>query len=268
MQFNCAILRTPSSSIINGLSQHKQQEKPQYSVALEQHTKYKETIEKIGLFPIVCEAKEEFPDSCFVEDTHLILPEVAIRLNPGAPSRSQEPDSLFEALPRDRPFKRIPEEFKIDGGDILVCKKRIYIGLSERTQQRAISALNSLVLEHGYQVVSVPVPEGLHLKSGMTLINENTFILQKPFKEILEHIHAQLGDTNKRYFVVPEEEDFAANVLALNDSIIIPTKCPKTKEFVLQFYPVDKVHEVDTSEFRKVDGALTCLSIPFARTST
>lgn len=264
MLANCAILRSPGKSIVNGLSQEHQHEKPNYERAIDQHRHYKEAMHNMGIFPLVCDSKEEFPDSCFVEDTHLILPEVTVRLNPGTPSRAQEGESLFHVLPQDRPFKRIPEDCKIDGGDILVSEKRIYIGLSTRTQQKAITTLKSIVHEYGYQVVEVNVPEGLHLKSGMTLVKKNVFIVQKPFYEVLKSLHEQLGDTAEhQYFIVPPEENFAANVLAVNEKIMIPTNCPKTKEFILKFYSKEHILEVDTSEFRKVDGALTCLSIPF-----
>lgn len=257
MQFNFAILRAPSESIVNGLSQHQSDEKPNYKKALFQHKKYSETLEKLGLKTCICDAKEEFSDGCFVEDTHLVLPEVTMRLNPGAPSRAQEPESLSEFFPRDRSYRCIPSDLKIDGGDILVSGKKIYVGLSNRTQKSSADFLRMELKKYNYDVISVPVPEGLHLKSGVTLVCSNIFVIQKPFESILKEIFEY-----KTYFVVPENEDFAANVLPLNGEIIIPTQCPKTKEFILQYYPEDKIHQVDTTEFRKVDGALTCLSIP------
>ena len=262
MFFNRAVLRQPGEEIINGLSQNPQHEKPNFKLALAQHVHYAETLRKIGLLPLIHLANKEFPDGCFTEDTHLILNEVVIRLNPGTPSRSKEPDSLQRSLPKDRPYERIPNDFTIDGGDILVCNKRIYVGLSSRTQPQAITALEKIVTKYQYQVLSVPVPEGLHLKTGMTAVNPDTFLVQKPFLEILKSLHAELNE-EKNYFIVPPEEEFAANVLPLNDAIIIPPNCPKTKAFLLNYFSEDKINEVDTSEFRKVDGALTCLSIPY-----
>lgn len=262
MLFNHAILRKPGAEIIDGLSQHATCDKPNYQNALQQHQVYAQTLEKMGVKPIICAAESAFPDGCFTEDTHLILPEIVIRLNPGAPSRAAEPDSLSNALPKDRPLQCIPKDCNIDGGDILVSERVVYVGLSERTQMTAIHALQEILKPYNYTVLAVAVPEGLHLKSGMTCIPSDIFIIQASFKVVIEQINKAL-DTNKKYFVVPATENDAANVLPINNAIMMPVNCPQTKAFIAEHYALDKIYEVDTSEFRKVDGALTCLSIPY-----
>lgn len=262
MSFNRAILRKPGKEIINGLSQHASTNKPDFNTALEQHTRYAGTLKTLGLFPLVNEAVEAFPDGCFTEDTHLILPEVCIRLNPGAPSRAAEPDSLLPSLPTDRPLKRIPLPYTIDGGDILVSGNKILVGLSSRTMPEAVTELKNILAEFNYQVHPLPVPDGLHLKSGMTCIKPDIFIIQQIFEPVIQSLQSKLNQSFV-YHVVPAEEDFAANLLPLNGNIIIPPGCPQTKNFVRLYYAEENIHEVDTSEFRKVDGALTCLSIPY-----
>lgn len=261
MSFNRAILRKPGPSIVNGLSQHST-EKPDFKNAIAQHSTYAQTLNKLGLFTLVNPAIEEFPDGCFTEDTHLILPEVSIRLNPGAPSRANEPDSLYPSLPTDRPLKAIPATHTIDGGDILVNNRHILVGLSTRTMPSAVIELKKITDSYQYEVIPLQVPDGLHLKSGMTCIKQDVFIIQSSFESVLKELEQTLN-RSLTSFTVPPEEDFAANVLPLNNGIMIPPGCPKTREFISQFYADENIHEVDTSEFRKIDGALTCLSIPY-----
>jgi dimethylargininase len=265
-----AILREPGKNIVDALSQEKPQEPINFQKALEQHDKYAKALQTLGVVPIIKKAHPLFPDGCFTEDTHLILPEVAIVLNPGAVSRAKEPDSLREELPKDRPIKYISHGLTIDGGDILVTNKRIYVGLSTRTTGVAVDQLKEIVSPYGYSVFPVHVPLGLHLKSGMTCIEDkkygNTiFIIQKDFEIIMKELRKDNTHKNEwiEYFIVPETEKFAANVLPLNECIIIPQNCPITKSFLSKHYSAEKIIEVDTSEFRKVDGALTCLSIPY-----
>lgn len=259
--FTKALVRRPGKEIINALS-ITPTTRPDYELALQQHDNYIQALSKAGVNAIICDADERFPDGCFTEDTHLILPEVIIRLNPGAISRRGEPESLQAYLPQDRPHHLLDQACLIDGGDIQVADKRIYVGLSSRTLAQSAMALAALVMPYGYSVVTVQVPEGLHLKSGMTCLDAHTFILQKHFEEILKKIHGSLGE-KKDYFVVPENEQEAANILPLNGFVIMPPQCDVTRKFIAQFIPAQNVLEVDTSEFRKVDGALTCLSIPW-----
>ncbi|MBV8802549.1 MAG: hypothetical protein JO131_06235 [Gammaproteobacteria bacterium] len=265
-----AILRAPGPNIIDAISQEKPHEPINFKKALEQHNNYAKALQTLGVTPIIKKAHSQFPDGCFTEDTHLILPEVVIVLNPGAVSRSQEPATLRDALPTDRPLKYISNGLTIDGGDILVANKRIYIGLSTRTKTQAVEQLKEIVSSYGYTVFPLQVPLGLHLKSGMTCIIDKkygnpVFIIQKDFEILIKELRKDNMHKNEyiEYFVVPETEKFAANILPLNEGIIIPSGCPVTKNFLLKHYSAEKIIELDTSEFRKVDGALTCLSIPY-----
>lgn len=268
-----AILRAPGENIIDALTQEKPREPINFKTALEQHNNYAKALQTLGVTPIIKKAHPQFPDGCFTEDTHLVLPEVIIVLNPGAVSRAKEHETLRDALPTDRPLRYISRGLTMDGGDILVANKRIYVGLSTRTHHFAVEQLKEIVLHYGYNVFPLRVPLGLHLKSGMTCIKDKIsgnpiFIIQKDFEVLMKELRNE--DTHKNewleYFVVPEAEKFAANLLPINEGIIIPKNCPTTKNFLLKHYPAEKIIEVDTSEFRKVDGALTCLSIPYKQT--
>ncbi|MEO5970124.1 MAG: hypothetical protein ABIQ95_09365 [Bdellovibrionia bacterium] len=247
-------MRKPGPEMIRGLSIHFNGV-PDFQKALDQHTQYAKVLENSGVSPIICPASERYPDGCFPEDTHLIIKEAVIRLNPGAASRKDEPDSLRDFLPKDRPYLKMPMVFRIDGGDILQVGQKIFVGLSKRTQPESVLFLRSLLQPHGYEVIDLPVAEGLHLKSGLTALNETVFIALPSFNSIPK-IKA-LGTL----FSVPEDEPLAANILPLNQTVIIPFGCLKTKEFIEKTAPDKTVIEVDTSEFNKVDGALTCLSL-------
>lgn len=258
--FTQAILRKPGKSFINAIAQDPNHQKPDYEKAMAEYMNYAHTLEKMGLKLTICEADEKFPDGNFVEDTYLILGnKLKIELNPGAPSRAGEPMSLAPFLPADLPLRIIPKQYTIDGGDILKDGKNIYVGLSKRTQQEAIGELSDIVTPYGYQVHAIKVPQGLHLKSGMTCISSNHFVIQASFEPLLKEM--QLLNDKIKYFVVPPEEYFAANVLPINLKIMIPTECPQTKAYITQFYKSENIFEVDTQQARLVDGALTCSSL-------
>ncbi len=260
--FTHAITRQPSRSFVNALSMHPNLPKPNYERALQEHTAYTHGLEAMGLNVIVCPADERFPDGNFVEDTFLILNrDLLIELNPGAKSRAGEPMSLTPWIPTDILKKTLSKQNTMDGGDVLVDGKVIYVGLSKRTQSAAVDELEHFVKNSGYDVVRLPVPEGLHLKSGMTALKPNHFIIQASFLPVI--IELKKTHPNCDYFVVPANENHAANVLPVNGKIMIPMNCPETKAYIQTLYPSNAILEMDTSEVQLVDGALTCGSLLF-----
>jgi dimethylargininase len=261
--YSYALLRKPAKSFIYAIAQDPNHIKPDYEEMMEEYRKYAETLKLMDLDIFTCPADENYPDGNFVEDPYFVLGnKLIIELNPGAETRKNEYTSLKEYLPK-LPIYVLPKEFTIDGGDILKDGKNIYIGLSKRTQQQAIDAFEEVVTKYGYKVHAVPVPEGLHLKSGMTRVTSRNYVIQKSFEPIL--LDMQAKDPSVTYFVVPEEEKHAANVLAVNGHIMIPDSCPKTREYVATYYDSEKIHEVSTKQARLVDGALTCSSLLFRK---
>lgn len=261
--FTKAILRKPPKSFVHALAQDPDHQKPEYGKTLDEHFRYAKALEKMGVNVKICNSDERYPDSNFVEDTHLILGgKVIIELNPGAPSRAAEPMSLSPFLPIGLLRYAISKNYSIDGGDILEDGDQLYVGLSTRTQKEAIDELTTIVTPFGYEVNSIPVPYGLHLKSAMTCILPNHFVIQAGFEEILK----QMQEKNKQinFFIVPEDEAFAANVLPINGKIMIPQGCPQTKDYIAQYYDVKDIYEVNTEQVRLVDGALTCGCLLFA----
>lgn len=255
------LLRKPGQNFVNAIAQDSNHAIPDYAKTLEEYHHYAATLQKMGLNLSICEADESYPDGNFVEDTHLILNEMIIELNPGAESRAGEPMSLSAYLPTHLPLHKLSKAHTIDGGDILQDGKTLYVGLSARTQQAAIDELTAIVAPHGYAVIALPVPKGLHLKSGMTCMLPNHFIIQASFENVLKTL--RLSNPQINYFVVPDEEEFAANVLPINGNIMLPKSCPKTKAYLAEHYAQENIFEVDTQQVRLVDGALTCSCLLF-----
>jgi dimethylargininase len=253
MNYQYACLRAPGPELVNGLSMHANGV-VDFAKAKAQHQNYVAALHSAGVKTTVCPADSRFADGCFVEDTHLVLPEITIRLNPGAPPRQHEPDGLRDALPSDRPYERMPLSFGIDGGDILVLGQNIYVGLSSRTKPEAVKHMAALLAPLGYHVEAVEVPQSLHLKSGVTAIDENTLVALESFASVI-------GQPDLETFIVPEQESRGANVVALHSHVLIPPGCPTLRAFIESRRPDQIIIEVDTSEFAKLDGALTCLSI-------
>ena len=260
---HCAFLRRPAQSIVNGISQDSSRPKPDPMQFMEQYGRYVDALTRMGLSINLLDADERFPDGNFVEDTYLILEadnkRVMIELNPGAPSRAGEPISLREFLPSHMKKHILDKQFTMDGGDILEDRRTLYVGLSARIQQGVIDNLEKIAELYDYRVHALTVPEGLHLKSGMTCLLPGYFIIQASFEPILKDL--QREDASIQYFIVPAEESYAANVLPINGKIMIPAGCPKTKEYIAQFYSPENILEVETSQARLVDGALTCSSL-------
>lgn len=257
--FTHAILREPGKSFVNALSQDSNRIKPDYYKMMQEYQVYVNTLREMGVATTVCPADENFPDGNFVEDPYFICGQFIIELRPGAPSRRDEYTTLRPYLPKDLPLFAIPNEFTIDGGDILKDGKDIYIGLSKRTQQEAIDVFEKIVQKYGYRVYVLPVPDGLHLKSGMTYVTPKNYVIQKSFENVLLKLREKIPSI--RYFIVPDEEKHGANVLAFNGHIMIPDRCPETKKYISDFFLEDKIHVVSTEQARLVDGALTCSSL-------
>jgi len=255
--FTRAILRKPAKSFVNAIAQSADRQKPNYEESIAEYNEYAHALKRMGVDIFVVDADENFPDGNFVEDTHLVLDDkIIIELNPGAASRAAEPMSLSRFLPTNMPRVTLDKQFTIDGGDILQDGKIIYAGISNRTQQEAINQLAKIVEPLGYQVKAIKVPQGLHLKSGMTCMMANHFVIQQSFENILKKM--QLENRDIKYFIVPPEEDFAANVLSFNGKIMIASGCPITKKYISSYYDAEDIYEVDTVQVRLVDGALTC----------
>ncbi len=253
--FTKAIIRKPGKSLIKGITSAQGLGKPDYQKAVSQHESYQRALESCGLEVEVLEQNEEFPDSCFVEDVAVIFDEAAVITNPGAPARNAEKKLIMETIKNHyQTIERIEEPGTLEGGDIMQDGKTFYIGVSERTNREGAMQLKAIVEKYGYQAKLVPVCEVLHLKTGVTLFPDGFLLAGASFAS------DKAFDGAVRHFV-PQEESYAANCLLINGKVIVPSGFPKTLE-VLKSRGYDII-ETDMSEFRKIDGGLTCLSLRF-----
>jgi dimethylargininase len=221
-------------------------------VARTQHHEYVNVLKTLGCTVIELPAEADLPDSVFVEDTAFILPEIAVITRPGADSRKPETESILPALSPYIKIIHIREPATVDGGDVLVLGKNIYIGLSSRSNQDAIDQLNEQLREYGYTVTGVQMHDCLHLKSAVTRVDDKTLLLNKSW---VDTHHFEGFD----WIEVDPAEPFAANCLPIEESIVFPTSFPRTRaKLQNKGY---KIVTVDVSELAKAEGAVTCCSL-------
>jgi dimethylargininase len=252
--FTKAIVRTPCKAMVNGLST-AHLGRPDYPKALVQHADYIEALSKCGLQVTVLPPDEEFPDSTFVEDTALLTPHCAILTNPGAPSRTLETGSI---LPVIREFYDTVEVIKspgaVEAGDIMMVGDQYYIGLSERTNQAGAEQVIALLESHGMRGSIVDITGVLHLKTGLGYLEHNNLLACGEFlnKPGFQHYNLMRVDPHEAY---------AANSIWVNETVLVPAGFPATSSLIAS--AGYRVREVDVSEFQKLDGGLSCLSLRF-----
>jgi len=252
-KFTYAIVRTPGTNFAQVITTAKIGI-PDYSQMVQQHQAYTQALMSLGLEVNVLDAEPRYPDAYFVEDVAVVTPQVAIITNPGAKARKGEEESLVGVLARYRPIARIIAPGILDGGDVLMFGSQFFIGISARTNLEGASQMGQILEGYGYQWTPVPIAAGLHLKSSVNYIGENTLLICNDFAKRDEFI-------DYRKIIVPKNEEYAANTLWINDRLIVPYGFPETKKrLVATGLPVI---ELDVSEARKMDGGLTCMSLRF-----
>lgn len=252
--FKNAIVRKPCKAMVNGITTANLG-KPDYELALKQHEFYIKTLEKCGVKVTILEADERYPDSCFVEDVALCTKKCAIITNPGAPSRKGEEVEMKDVLKRfyDN-VEVIQDPGTVEAGDIMMVGDHFYIGLSKRTNKEGAKQIIQILNKYGFTGSVVPLKTMLHLKTGLSYLENNNLLIYGEFIE-----NPVFKDFNK--IIVPEEEAYAANSIWVNDHVLVPAGNPKTLKAVEKLGYI--VHEVEMSEFRKLDGGLSCLSLRF-----
>jgi dimethylargininase len=228
---------------------------PDFQLALEQHRQYILALEHCGLNVHVLEANPGYPDSTFVEDVALCTPSCAILTNPGAPSRRGETREMAAVLPRFfRMVELIEAPGTLEAGDVMMVGKHFYIGISGRTNAEGAEQLIHMLRKHGMDGQAVPLREMLHLKSGLSYLEENRLLISGEFRNMPVFESFQQLE-------VPAEEAYAANSLWINGTVLVPAGFPRTLELIRAAgYPTILL---DMSEFRKLDGGLSCLSLRF-----
>ena len=222
------------------------------NIARTQHDAYVRALADLGCQVLELPEEKDLPDSVFVEDTAFILPEVAIITRPGADSRKPEIASIIPALSPYRRLVHVSEPATVDGGDVLVIGKQIFIGMSTRSNKEAVEQLNSMLNPYGYTVRGVEMSDCLHLKTAVTRVDDKTLLINTKWVDPANFAGFGLIE-------IDASEPFAANCLPVQGKIIYPTTFPKTRKRL-----ENKGYEivpVELSELAKAEGAVTCCSL-------
>jgi dimethylargininase len=225
-----------------------------FDLACEQHRAYERLLESLGARVISLPAEPDLPDSVFVEDPAIVLDELAVICLPGAESRRREAASLARALEPYRPLARIELPGTLEGGDVLRLGRKLFVGLTRRSNAAGIRQLTAIVAPHGYEVVPVPVTGCLHLKSAVTRLGENTLLANREWLDPAPFCGA-------KWVGVAPEEPQAANALAVAGTVIFPASFPQTRARIEQ--AGFRVVSLDISELQKAEAGLTCSSLLF-----
>lgn len=256
-KFNNVIVRRPCKALVNGITSAPELGKPDYELALKQHDTYIEALKQCGVEVTVLPADERYPDSCFVEDPALITRACAIITNPGAESRNGEKDEIVDAVrkffPEDK-IEYIKAPGTLEGGDVMMVGDHFYVGRSARTNEEGIRQLTEILAKYGMTCSEVVLEEVLHLKTGVNYLENNNMLVSGEFVN-----KADFAKYNK--VEIPVEEAYAANCIWVNDTVIVPEGYPAVLAAVQSLGY--KTLLVDTSEYRKLDGGLSCLSLRF-----
>lgn len=252
--FTKAIVRKPCPNLTQGIT-HAGLGVPDYHKALLQHARYTDVLRELGLEVTLLEADDRFPDSVFVEDVAICTPHCAIVSRPGANSRRDEIEGIRESLHQHYDnVEHIDEPGTLDGGDVMMVGSHYYIGLSERTNPEGAEQLITILERYGMTGSQVPLQEVLHLKTGVSYLEENTLLVSGEFVS---------RDTFKdfRMIKVPPEEAYAANGIWINGSVLVPAGFPYTQKQIEDCGYT--TIPLEMSEFEKLDGGLSCLSLRF-----
>lgn len=253
--FKNAIVRRPGHSLVNGITSAPELGKPDYGLAIKQHDAYIEALKSCGVEVTVLKTDERFPDSCFVEDVAVCTKKFAVITNLGTPSRKGEEKEIIEVIKKFyNDIECIKKPGTLEGGDVMMVKDHFYIGLSKRTNREGAEQLIKALVKYGMSGSIIEMSVMLHLKSGLAYLKDNVLLVTGEFTNNIE-----FKKFNK--IVIDEEETYSANCIRVNDYVLVPAGYTKTKEKIKA--AGFKVIVVDTSEYRKVNGGLSCLSLRF-----
>ena len=207
-----------------------------------------------GAEVVELEVNRHLPDCAFVEDTAIVLDEVAVLASMGAVSRRAEPAGIASKLGEYRELHRIEAPATIEGGDVLCVGRKLLVGLSTRTNRAGVNALEAVVRRYGYELVRVPVRGCLHLKTACTALPDRSLLINPAWVDV----DALRGF---EWVPVPEPEPWAANVALVGSSVCVAADHVETGGVIRE--RGCEVCTIDLSEFAKAEGGVTCLSILF-----
>lgn len=231
-----------------------ERERIDVAAATRQHEAYRQCLTKMGVQITSLDLLPDAPDAVFIQDTAVVVDEVAIVATMGAACRAEEVESVAQVLSLHRPLKRLSPPATLEGGDIVRIGRTLYVGDSGRTNRDGIRQLSEMLAPYDYQVIPAGVRGCLHLSTGCSYLGHGLMLLNPvwvdaaPFQqfEILE---------------VPETESWAANTIAVGDTVLMASAFERTCALVQE--RGFNVIATDISELQKAEGALTCMSLMF-----
>ena len=248
-----ALVRKPGLKFPQALSEHPQKNNIDLAHALRQHEGYVKALQEVGGKVEHLPPKDHLPDATFVEDTAVLLEDKILLCPMKEPSRQEEVESTAAVLKKYRDCVTLDSPATLDGGDVMNSPDAIFVGLSKRTNLRAIQALAKLTSK---RVIPVAVTKGLHLKSATTFLGNDLLIIDP----------SRVDSSNLKQFdwiEVTESESYAANCLAFEDVVLMPAGFSSISDKIRAHGL--KPLELEMSEFEKADGSITCLSLIIPR---
>ena len=249
-----AITRAVSPAIINCELSFIPRQPIDLQIAREQHHSYEQLLEKLGTRVVSLASEPDLPDSMFVEDPAIVLDELAVIFPLGTESRRLEAASLAEAISKFRALEYVALPGNLEGGDILRIGRKLFVGVTKRSNAEGIRQLAAILAPHHYEVIPVPVTGCLHLKSAVTCLGRQTLLANRAWFDPAPF-------SGYDWIDVDPAEPHAANALALGNTIIFPSSFPRTRARVeAQGFDVTPL---DISELQKAESGLTCSSLIF-----
>jgi dimethylargininase len=248
-----AITRRPGPELPRGIVTHVERRPVDVALAREQHAAFRAALAELGAEVVDLPSAEGLADAPFVEDTALVLADVAVMTRP-VEERRAELASVEAALARFRPIERLEAPSLLEGGDVLAVGDVLYVSLGARTNHAGLKALAHLVLPHGYRVKAVEKRGALHLETACTWLGGERLLVNPDWVDVRRFEGFELVR-------VHPDEPFAANALRVGDAVVHPAAFPRTAERIERAGL--RVLPVDVSEFQKLEAGVTCLALVF-----
>ena len=247
-----AYTRAVSPTLADCELTHLEREPLDVARAMKEHAAYESVLARLGATVLHLPPEPDLPDAVFVEDTAIVLDEIAVITRPGAPSRRPETASTAAALAAHRLLAHIVSPGTLDGGDVLIADRRVYVGLSTRSNRAAIGQLAAILAPLDYEVIPVAFAGCLHLKSGVTRVADRLLLLNPDWVDPGKF-------PGHRAVAVDPAEPHAANALALGGSVVHPEHHPRTRAR-LEAEGL-RVEPVTMTELAKAEAGVTCCSL-------
>lgn len=251
-----ALTREPARVLDACELTYREREAIDAEVAARQHRAYCDALRACGARVLTLPRVDELPDSVFVEDTAIVLDEIAVLTRPGVESRRGEVALIEAEVARLRPVVRVEAPATLEGGDVMRVGRTLFVGLSPRTNAEGAEALRRFAAPHGYKVVTIELRGCLHLKTGCSALDDATVLANSDWVDVRAF-------DGHEVVAVDAAEPWAANVVRVGDSICMSAAFPRTAAS-LRTRGHD-VREVEVSEFAKAEGGMTCMSLIFSQ---